>query len=311
LAAKYNYETIVAHNVFKCNSCIMTLSVLERLALAAREQPPKQARVAQYVVDHVFEATTSPMRSLARNAKEIPATFTRMAQTLGFSGWEELRAELTAVSRADVSAATQGPYSSRKLPSTSGQGLVPAMLRADTDEIGTLDTRQFAHAASLLEGASGVVVAGFRSCRAPAALFHYLYRLFRPDVSLIGGSGGLLDLELGNLHKSNVVVLFGFDPYSRDSLLTARAAATARCGLLAIVDSPQAPIASDASVILPFGTQSPGFFPSLTACVALVQALIALLYARSGDVGRRRLRETEKRIAAHTAYLDPKTEETD
>jgi len=223
---------------------------------------------------------------------------------MGFAGWDELRAELTAETQSQLTAAQQGPYSSRTLPSTSGNGLVPAMLRADTDTIGVLEIKNMASAASLLEEASRVMVAGFRSCHSPATLLHYLYRLFRPDVALLGGSGGLLDLELGSFRDGDVVVVFGFEPYARDALMTARAAAKAGCKVLAIVDSPDAPIAADAAVVLTFGTDSPGFFPSLTGCVALVQALAALLYARSGNAGRARLRETEQRISAHTAYLD-------
>jgi DNA-binding MurR/RpiR family transcriptional regulator len=280
----------------------MKLSILERLALATRDQPPKQARVAQYVIDHAFEATTSPMRALAKNAGEIPATFTRLAQGMGFSGWDELRAELTADTRDGMLRAQQAPYSSRSVPGIGGTSLMAAMLRADAEEIAALQSASLSGAAVILEKAPRVMIAGFRSCHAPAALLHYLYRLFRPDVSLVG-SAGALDLELGSLRSDDAVVVFGFQPYSRDSLLTARAAAQAKCKVVAIVDSADAPIASDAAAVLTFGVNSPSFFPSLTACVALVQGLAGLLYARSGEEGRKVLQETERRIEAHTAYL--------
>ena len=120
---------------------------------------------------------------------------------------------------------------------------------------------------------------------------------------MIGGVGGVLDGELGGLRRDDVLVLFGFDPYSRDGLLCARAAADAGAQVLAIVDTPRAPAAEGAAVILTFGTATPGFFPSLTACMALVQALATALYVRAGKEGKAQLRRTEARIIAHTAYL--------
>lgn len=275
------------------------MSVIAQLEAAVRSLSPRLAAAARYVAEHPFDAATIPMRELARRSGEPAANFTRLAQALGHPGWEELRAGLVEVARVTPSA----PYSDR-LPARDG--VVEAMLAADAQGLAALAEQDLVLAAALLEAAPRVHVAGFRSCHAPALLFHYLYRLFRPEVTLVTGAGGLLDLELGAFGRNDVLVLFGFAPYSRDSLLAARAAAGAGARVLAIVDSTAAPITEGAAATLTYGTPTAGFFPSLTACIALVQALAALLYARAGAEGQERLRQAEGRIATHTAYLRPK-----
>jgi len=281
----------------------MAQKVIQQILSALPQLPPQMGTAARYVVNHSFEAATTPMRRLARKTGQSPATFTRLAQSLGHGGWDDLRALLVAETRRDLMVQRAMPYSGRPTPRDGPEALASAMLQADAHGLATLETARLATAASVLENASTVMIAGFRSCHAPAMLFHYLYRLFRAEVTLIGGAGGVLDIELGGLHRDAALVLFGFAPYSRDSLLAARAAAGAKCSLVAIVDSAGAPIAESATVILTFGTETPGFFPSLTACTALVQALAASLYIRAGASGRKALRQTEARIAAHTAYL--------
>lgn len=281
----------------------MASPIRNQLAAALPNLPAQQADAARYVIGHPFDAATTPMRVLARNAGHAPVTFTRLAQSLGLPGWEELRAGLVEETREDLAAARRAPFSARTLPAGGPDHLVTAMIEADAEAVRGLDVPGLTEAASLLEAAPRVMVAGFRSCHPPAMLFHYLYRLFRTDITLIGGPGGILDVELGGLREGDALVLFGFNPYSRDGLLCARSAADARSKVIAIVDSPEAPVATDAAAVLTFGTLSPGFFPSLTACIALVQALAATLYLRAGQQGKVQLQRTEARIAAHTAYL--------
>jgi DNA-binding MurR/RpiR family transcriptional regulator len=281
----------------------MAQTVIQQILSALPDLPPQMSTAARYVMNHSFEAATTPMRQLARKTGQTPATFTRLAQSLGHAGWDDLRALLVAEAQQDLLKHRAGPYSARPTPHDGPEALAGAMLQADAHHLAALETAPLATAASALERASDIMIAGFRSCHAPAMLFHYLYRLFRTDVNLIGGAGGVLDIELGGLRRDAALVLFGFAPYSRDSLLAARAAAEAKWPLVAIVDSARAPIAEPATVILTFGAETPGFFPSLTACTALVQALAACLYVRAGAAGRKALRQTEARIAAHTAYL--------
>lgn len=279
----------------------MASDTIALLTSALRRLPPQQADAARFVIGRSFEAATMPMRSLARAASLPPATFTRLAQSLGLSGWDELRAGLIAEARDDLGALR--PFSVRPQPQ-GGENPIAAMIAADRVTLDGLDAAGVVAAAALLEAAPRVLIAGFRSCHAPAMLLHYQYRLFRPDVVLMGGIGGVLDVELGGLKPGDALVLFGFDPYSRDGLLCAEAAADAGARVVAVVDHPGAPVAEGAAVVLTFGTESPGFFPSLTGCVALVQALAATLYARAGEAGREQLRRTEARIAAHTPYLE-------
>ena len=275
---------------------------MKRLTQAADRLPPQLSTAARHVADHPFDAASLPMRALARTTAQSPTTYTRLARALGFSGWEELRAELIAEAREDLDAARRAPFSSRPRPASKDDDVAGRMLAFDQRSLAALDTMTLEPAAALLEAGPRVLVAGFRSCHAPAIHFHYLYRLFRPEVALIG-SAGALDLDLGDLRQGDVVVLFGFAPYSRDGLLTARAAIAAKARLVAIVDRADAPLARDAAAVLTFAAGTPSFFPSLTACTALLQALAETLYLRAGEEGRKRLRESEARIAAHTAYV--------
>ena len=280
----------------------MTSQLVRRLTVAADRLPPQVATAARHVADHPFDAASLPMRALARTTGQSPTTYTRLARSLGFTGWDALRSELIAEAREDLDAARAAPFSSRPRPAKNDGSVSERMLAVDQRSIGALDVAALEAAAALIEAAAHVRVAGFRSCHAPAIHFHYLYRLFRPEVSLIGGAG-TLDLDLGGLRQGDAVLLFGFAPYSRDGLLTARSALAAGAKLIAVVDRDDAPLARGADAVLTFQTGTPSFFPSLTACTALLQALAETLYRRAGEDGRARLRESEARIAAHTAYV--------
>src|ERR1700687_2152262 len=84
-------------------------SPLSELCSPLPSLPMRLREVGRFVAANDYDATTRSMRELAAVAGADPASFTRLAQALGYSGWDELRAALTEARRP----AQPSPFSAR------------------------------------------------------------------------------------------------------------------------------------------------------------------------------------------------------
>jgi DNA-binding MurR/RpiR family transcriptional regulator len=282
-------------------------SPLSELCSALPSLPLRLQEVGRFVAANDYDATTRSMRDLAAEAGADPAAFTRLAKALGYAGWDELRAALTEARRPLQSSPFSGRAKGRRQGPNADIALIADRLEAEATGLGRVSASSVANAAKALHSAKRIWIAGFRSCRSVAELLNYELRLFRPhEVQLVGGSGPE-DLDLGAFAAADAVVVIGFTPYSRASVLCARAAHRSRAMLIAITDSLAAPMAEGADHVLLYeAASSPGFFPSLTGALAIAQSLAAVAFSLGGTTAKKRLRETEARLAATSQYIAEK-----
>src|SRR6195256_2651774 len=282
-------------------------SPLNELCSALPSLPMRLREVGRFVAANDYDATTRSMRDLAAAAGADPASFTRLAKALGYSGWDQLRAALTEARRPAQSSPFSGRTKGRRHGPNSDVLVVADKLEAEAAGLARISTDSVARAAKSLQAAQRIWIAGFRSCRSVAELLNYQLRLFRPDaVQLVGGSGPE-DLDLGAFRVGEAIVVIGFAPYSTASVLSARAAHRSGATLIAIADRMSAPMAEGAEHRLLFeSASSPGFFPSLTGAIAIAQSLAAVTFALGGAAAKRRLGETEIRLAAMSQYVAEK-----
>jgi DNA-binding MurR/RpiR family transcriptional regulator len=261
--------------------------------------------VGRFVAANDYDATTRSMRDLASVAGADPAAFTRLAKALGYSGWDELRAALTEARRPAQSSPFSGRAKSRRQGPNPELSLISDKLEAEAAGLTRISSGSVAGAAKALHAARRIWIVGFRSCRSVAELLNYQLRLFRPDaVQLVGGSGPE-DLDLGAFRSGDAVVVIGFAPYSTASVQAARAAYRSGATLIAITDKVTAPMAEGAGHLLLFeSASSPGFFPSLTGAIVIAQSLAAAAFVLGGPSAKRRLEETEARLAETLQYVD-------
>jgi DNA-binding MurR/RpiR family transcriptional regulator len=281
-------------------------SPLTELCSALPSLPMRLQEVGRFVAANDYDATTRSMRELASVAGADPASFTRLAKAIGYSGWDELRAALTEARRP----AQASPFSARarkRQGPNADVSLVADRLAAEAIGLARISADAVAEAARALHGARRIWIAGFRSCRSVAELLNYELRLFRPDdVQLVGGSGPE-DLDFGAFRSGDAVVVIGFAPYSTASVESTRAALKAHACLIAIADSVTAPMAEGADHLLLYeAASSPGFFPSLTGAIAIAQSLAAVAFSLGAASARKRLEATEARLAAMSQYVTEK-----
>ncbi len=281
-------------------------SPLTELCSALPSLPMRLQEVGRFVAANDYDATTRSMRELASVAGADPASFTRLAKAIGYSGWDELRAALTEARRPAQSSPFSGRARKRQGPNAD-VSLVADKLAADAAGFARISADAVAGAARALHDARRIWIAGFRSCRSVAELLNYQLRLFRPgDVQLVGGWGPE-DLDFGAFRSEDAVVVIGFAPYSTASVVSTRAALRAATCLIAIADSVAAPMAEGADHILLYeAASSPGFFPSLTGAIAIAQSLAAVSFSLGGASARKRLEATEARLAAMSQYVTEK-----
>jgi DNA-binding MurR/RpiR family transcriptional regulator len=280
-------------------------SPLNELCSALPSLPTRLQEVGRFVAANDYDATTRSMRDLASVAGADPAAFTRLAKALGYSGWDALRAALTEARRPAQSSPFSGRAKSRRHGPNPELSLISDKLEAEAAGLTRISSDSVAGAARALHAARRIWIAGFRSCRSVAELLNYQLRLFRPDaVQLVGGSGPE-DLDLGAFRSGDAVVVIGFAPYSTASVQAARAAHVSGATLIAITDKVTAPMAEGARHLLLFeSASSPGFFPSLTGAIVIAQSLAAAAFVLGGAGAKRRLEETEARLADTLQYVD-------
>lgn len=259
---------------------------------------------ARHLLDFPLDVPVASMRKIAEQAGVQPATLLRLARSLGYGGWQELKdVFVQSLQRSPERYADRA----RKLQHDRRTGNTLARaIAAQADNIRRIEAgnaKRLPAALQLLSRASQVYVAGFRASFASAFLFHYQYRLFRPSVTLLRGDAGTLEMELRALGKDDVVVIFGFAPYSREALRVADAAQRAGSRVLAICDSAVAPIALNADCVLLFSTDTPSFFPSSTAATALIELLIEQLLTKAGKQAVSRIEAAEEQLHQTGAYL--------
>jgi DNA-binding MurR/RpiR family transcriptional regulator len=282
-------------------------SPLSDLCSALPSLPLRLQQVGRFVAANDYDATTRSMRDLAAEAGADPAAFTRLAKAIGYSGWEELRAALTEARRPAQAAPFSGRTRGRRHGPNADVMLVTDKLEAEAAGLPRIAAQSIADAARALHGAKRIWIAGYRSCRSVAELLNYELRLFRPDQVQIVGASGPDDLDLGAFRPGEAVIVIGFMPYTHASVRVAQAAYHAGATLIAITDVVTAPMAEGADHALLFeAASSPGFFPSLTGAIAIAQSLAAVTFSLGGTLAKKRLQDTEARLAAAATYVSEK-----
>ncbi|MHA3904382.1 MurR/RpiR family transcriptional regulator [Castellaniella sp. WN] len=267
---------------------------------------------ARYLIDHPTQVSILSARKLAALAGVQPATLVRLAQHLGYAGWDALKAVFTQELHPP------GAYAARALSLVhhpeSDQAAWQATIQQQILNLQALEPANQAamtRAVALLAEAGRIVIAGFRSCYPAAFSLRYLCGLFRPDVHLLHNTGGTLSQDTHHLRPEDTVVLIGYAPYSRELIELAEALrprdtpdpkVSRGCRVLALCDSQLAPMALHADCVLTFSTQSHSFFPTTVAIQALVEMLARQLLVHHGEPALAELSRTETRLHTSGAY---------
>lgn len=270
--------------------------------------PPQMRQAARFVVDHPDDVALLTMREQARRAGVLPATMTRLAQRLGYDGFDAVRDLYAAAVRAgDLGFAGGAGRQLAAQREKGASGLADAHLAAVSDDLAALRApealERLGAAAALLAAAPRLYCLGLRASFPPAWAAAYLLGLIDDRAILLDDGAALLADRARGAGEGDAALVFGFAPYTRATVEAARGLADRGVALVAVTDSPLSPLARAARVTIRVGGgESPAFFRSFAAAFAVAEVLAALIAGQRGDAALAALAETETHLAASRVH---------
>ena len=275
--------------------------IVERIKTALDDMPIQLQTAARFVMEQPSEVALLSMREQARKAGVSPAAMTRLAQRIGFSGYQDLKDAYADAIRDNV------PWFSGRAASMLNrrEQIGEAALATETvksitrgvselNRPGTIDA--FIKATDILEKANQIFCIGARSTFPVAFLFEYTQRYFSQKTRLLespGYSGA--DLMTG-ISPKDALLTVSLSPYAVSTHRATQFAHDAGAKIVAITDTEFSPVGRLATTAIIVSSESPSFFDTISPALAAAEVLVALIASRAGPDVPKKVRQHEKRL---------------
>ncbi|PZG20244.1 MurR/RpiR family transcriptional regulator [Nonomuraea aridisoli] len=237
----------------------------------------KAAVVVELLLSQPRRASFASAGELAQVAGVNVATVTRTAQALGFAGWPALQLELRARYLSSLSAG-QVAAEHRGTGSPSSRSL-----RRDLDSLALLnrrmDERVLLTIAQAVAAARRTVIVADGSYAAVGLALAHNARLAGYPVAAVTSGDAELANTVSTVAAGDVLIAISFWRLYESTVLAANEAGSRGARVFAITDAASPALANAAEEVVLVPAEGEAFFPSLTAGMAVAQALVAQLAA--------------------------------
>ncbi len=284
----------------------------EKIVLAFDSMSGQLKAAARFVIERPRDVALLSMREQARQADVQPATMTRLAKHLGFAGYDDVRqiyADAMRTEGTGFAGRVGAQAENQKLKGDAAlaaemlgriAGQVSAL--SQTDVLNTL-----VDAARLIQGARRVHCLGLRSSYPAAWQLHYILSLAGSATVMLDSAGGVGVDALGNATDDDVLVVVSVLPYTRQTIEIAEYARSCGVTVIAITDSPVAPLAQLAACTVLVPTESASFLHTMSPAFVAAEILGALVAGRNGAASSEALARVDRQSMALNTHFKART----
>lgn len=265
-----------------------------RVRLGEREASTGALKVLRVLSSRTREMSYASTADAARMAGVNAATVVRAAQLLGFSGWPALRAEARSRYLSGLSA-SQVLNEHASVADTPARAALHADVRNLQELAQVLDPAQLERVARLLHDAGSTLVIGSGSFAAPGLQLAHIAQTVGYDVRLHREGGTSLLNAASLLRAGDCLVVFRLWRSPKELLIAAQVAVERGARVVVVSDQSSAPVVEVADELVLVPSEGVSMFPSLTASMTVVHALLASLVAMDEQRARRSSDHVEAR----------------
>ncbi|WP_298932214.1 MurR/RpiR family transcriptional regulator [uncultured Ruegeria sp.] len=271
--------------------------------------PPQLQAAAKYIIDHPADFGIDPIRVTAEKIGASSNVLVRLAQRLGFDGFDALRQPFRQALVTDKEDSLQQDWLARMRSadqlSQTQASLAQNELNVVTRSLRLMDPKKIRQATDFILGAHRCFVTATRASHALAYYFHYVGRMAHPDLHLIPRHMGSAIDDLLDADKNDCLLAMTVHPHSADTIRSMRFARDKGMRIILISDSDVIAPGIEPDVTFQISTRSMHHFSSFSGAMAVLECLLGHLFAAGGDAARQRVEDYEKAREDTNAYWQP------
>jgi DNA-binding MurR/RpiR family transcriptional regulator len=258
------------------------------------ELPENQRKVADFLIQNIREAPFLSVMEIEGRSGASKATVVRLAQSLGFSGFLEMRGKLIKGVQSQMRITEMFPL----LAGTSREETLTAVADQDVrninQTINQLDRKVFTDVARMILNASRVYTLGLGISSLMARILAYsLSQVAIRSTSLVHDYETFIE-QIHLFERSDLIIAFSFPPYSKETIEVVRAAGRRKARVVAVTDRVTSPVSLYAARVLPVVSQNMLFTNSFSAISVIINALTTEVALLNKAKALKNLKESEK-----------------
>jgi len=265
---------------------------------------PQQRRVAERLLSDPGGCAFLTVTQLADAVDVNESTVVRFAMTLGLDGYPEL-IRLCQQRLRDQAQLVQD-FQALTRPEDRGEGLLARVATLDQANIvrtfAAVDEGAWEHTVRVLHRARRIIVVGHRKSFAPASMLAYLLGLVRDEVHQLPADHRGGPELLRGIGTEDALIALAIHRYERDSVRALRVAQRLGAATVALTDNPSSPLRVHSDHVFYAEVAGVGILRSMTAVVALVQALANAVATELGADSRGSLLPEEQLLSEFDVY---------
>ncbi|NQV14270.1 MurR/RpiR family transcriptional regulator [bacterium] len=234
-----------------------------------------QKLIANYLIENPEIFALSSIRDLESTLNTSKTTIVRLAQTLGYSGFQELKGEFLDTMRKELDPIHR--FKSRLNHDDIEGDMIGQVTDQTLNNINlTLDyfnKADFDRALEMIKNASYVYSMGMAISSHLAEITAYLFSRVSLKANALTYGALNFSEQIINMTQDDLIIAFSFPPYSEPTIKAAEYAQENNLKVLSITDKPTSQIVQHSDLFLQVSVKSVTMANSIMAPLVLIYAL--------------------------------------
>ncbi|WP_342471512.1 MurR/RpiR family transcriptional regulator [Metasolibacillus sp. FSL H7-0170] len=251
------------------------MNILDEILRTKNSLPKKQLQLCNYILEHYQDIQITTVKTLAHNAGVGTTTVLRLVEQLGFDSYSDFKMQFYTLQNEYISkwdsVKSSFAEGSNAESNTSVEKIWNESITNLNESLNPQLIINFNQAIDTLMNAKRIFIFGARPYKAAAVYLELLLSEFKTDIfQLSNDSDSMFDRILQST-DTDVVLLFGFEPYTKRSISLARLAHENSLKVVLISDVLSNPISPYADVSVQLNVSSKYF--SIIPIFALMESI--------------------------------------